>query len=103
LNHYTSSISTQYLKKIKIYLSGLYFSSDDKLLFSTPITYFDYVLDHVEEFFIFLDKSLNEQVLGLISISISASQKVFIIKRIYQKFIDFMALITGLLSQVYFL
>jgi hypothetical protein len=105
LNSYYTSIAFKNTKISKLFYSNFEFKSDENIFVSNSYSIYECMLDRIEEYTIELpernfDKKLN---LDLVKIFINASQKYFIVSRIYQKFPDLLANITGILSQVLFL
>jgi hypothetical protein len=106
LNYFLTSVNLAYYKSAEIYLSDVQFSSDDNFIFSNQYSYKVSMLDKSVEFSQIIKNRMDpEQKYNaeLLKMRISASPKFFILTRAYQKLPDFLANLSGILSQFLFL
>jgi hypothetical protein len=106
LNYFLTSVNIAYYKSAEIFLSDVQFSSDDNYFFSNPYSYKVSMLDKSVEFSQIIKNRMDPEQkykTELLKMRISASPKFFILTRAYQKLPDFLANLSGILSQFLFL
>jgi hypothetical protein len=108
-NYYYTSVSMFDYKFTEIFLSNLEFSNDENLLFTTSHKTIETIHDRTTEYSVPI-QDRNElyginstYALGVTKFIIKASPKYYIVQRTYQKIPEFLANMSGIISQVLFL
>jgi hypothetical protein len=109
INYYYTSVSPYDYKFTDIFLSTLEFIDDKNLLFQTSQSTIDTIYDRTSEYSVpipdreELAKINSTYAHGITKFIIKASPKYFIVERTYQKIPEFLANMSGIISQILFL
>jgi hypothetical protein len=88
------------VRKINAYFSSFLFSSDSNILYSDPQSISIFELDELVEYAVYMEDRLqNKNNLTLLKMYIRSSPRVTILVRVFQKATDYLANMSGLLSQ----
>jgi hypothetical protein len=108
-NYYYTSVSPYDYKFTDIYLSTLEFLDDKNLLFQSSQKTIETIYDRTSEYSVPIPNrkdlsNINSTYAhGVTKFIIKASQKYFIVQRNYQKIPEFLANMSGIISQILFL
>jgi hypothetical protein len=106
INSYYTSLNINKYKKTELLFSMIEFSSDENILISNPHYFYDTTLDKFSEYsYDVNNREITKSAFSreLVKFIIKASPKNYIVNRSYQKITDYLANMSGLISQVLFI